>query len=218
VSRRRVDDHAVSLAFAALEAAGSKPPASHATDEGLDLAIRVWVGILGDLEAAELLAAVVRYLRGPDCRWFPPPGVLLDLVPGRRLLDDSDASFGEVLELVRRYGRGNPPTPATRLEAKREHQREAWALDAEDLDRDQALHDGIGSCGGWRGLCDMTQAQLGANRAAFRSAYRGTRERFHGERDTAVAKRIEGGGLLLLELEDGPPRRGGFRPLAEVLP
>ncbi len=184
-----VDHPTIALAFATLEAGGSRPPASHASDRGLQLAVRVWSGLLADIDRTELLQAVTTYLRQPNSRFFPTPGVLLDLIPSRRRLDDADQAFGELLALAKHGARGFPPLSLLELRqqapfswpARVSSDRTApgralnppFALDEADPVRDGAMRVGLSALGGWSLFCEAADEASAADRAAFRAAYRG---------------------------------------------
>lgn len=211
-------DQTIELVFATLEAGGVRMPSSYHEDAGWTFAVQLWAGVLGDLEAQDLLSAAAVFLRSRDARFWPTPGQLLELVPGRRQLDDADGTWGEILEGLRRYGRATPPTPAPTLRgtppqfevvnfraapgAPLERRQGAeivrWAFDEEDDERDAAIHMGLKALGGWRQLCKMQDHQVVANRAAFRGAYRAELERLRFRTASSTAKAL---------LADGPARR-----------
>lgn len=208
---------AITLVFATLEAGGVRPPASYREEDGFAFAVDLWSGVLGDLEPQELLTAAAAFLRTPDARFWPTPGQLLELVPGRKQFDDADGTWGEVLEAIRRRGRDWPPIlssviretppdfelvqvrsrPGGPMEHVQGAQVERWAFD-EDDDRDAAIHVGVKALGGWRQLCKMQDHQVVANRAAFRGAYRAELERLRFKAASSTATAL---------LESGPARK-----------
>lgn len=205
MSIRRSD---VAIAFATFKAAGCKPPTDHASDEGLDFALRVWSGVLADLDREELLELVVAYVRTPGSKWWPTPGELLAL----RRDDDDDAleQWGRLLTLLGRHGRANPPTPFGLFEERRDAHVEArirngggnigpapWRL-ADDAELDGAMRSGLQALGGWRAACGMSDRDQTANRAAFRDAYRSARRRASRQLERQAVAAIAAGPVPLL--------------------
>lgn len=76
-------------AFSALTAAGIPQPAAwqRGDDEEqaatLRAAVETWALVLADVEDADLLSAVIAWLRSPDARWWPSPGAVLAHRPPR---------------------------------------------------------------------------------------------------------------------------------------
>jgi hypothetical protein len=188
MSIRRAD---IAVAFATFKAAGCKPPTDHASDEGLDFALRVWTSVLADLEREQLLELVVAYVRTPGSKWWPTPGELLAL----RRDDDDDAleQWGRLLILLGKRGRANPPTRLGELAPTST----TWSL-SDDAEVDAALHAGLQALGGWRRACAMSERDQTANRAAFRDAYRSARRRASHRLERQAVAAIAAGPVPLL--------------------
>ena len=199
MEKNPVTKQTIMTVFATFRAAGCRMPSNHSQRQGLELGLTVWAALLADVSAPDLLAAAATYLRTDQAQWFPVPGTLLALIPGRRLFDDADEVWGLVLASASTHGRRNPPKRADVLSVMSPlelgiHTPLVWALDPEDLERDAAIHAGIRAVGGWRVVCGQVDNAI---RAAFRNAYRGARERKQFDRDTKTARR-------LLEVAEGP--------------
>lgn len=148
---------AITKALALLSQMGMRGgPAS--PDEAKAL-VAVWEALIPDVADEDLHAACVAYIRDPEvCQYWPQPGKLLERIPGRRAeaVDASDEAWGQLLRLVQAHGYYSPPG-------------DKWQID------DPAMAAGLQACGGWRSLCHSQN--LTADRASFRSAYRGTVDR-----------------------------------------
>lgn len=172
MSLRRSD---VAVAFATFKAAGCRPPADHASDEGLDFALRVWVAVLADLVRDELLELVIAYVRTPGSKWWPTPGQLLAL--RHNDADDALEQWGRLLRLISSKGRNNPPVAVGRLDlALGEDPIGPWSL-GDEPELDEAMRAGLDALGGWRLACAMNERDQTASRAAFRDAYRSSGRR-----------------------------------------
>ena len=171
--------NAILLAFTSLESAGFLLPRTMETDEGLAKGGMVWSEVLHDVADEDFAAAVVTFMREAQARWWPTPGQLLQLVPGRRLaaIDDADDAWGQVCRLARVHGSYVPP----------------------ELTMAQAV--GVNAIGGWRAFCVLDEADDAAARAAFRNAYRGAKQR---ALMVADHPRLEGPGPSLLHLLPPP--------------
>lgn len=77
-----INESTIRAAFAVLSAAGHKPPAAFAQDDGLDQAVLVYTAALRQLTPAELEQAVGSWVSRAT-PWWPTTGQLLDLVDGR---------------------------------------------------------------------------------------------------------------------------------------
>ena len=128
--------------------------------------------ILADVEPADLQAAVLAHLRQPE-PWWPRAGQLLALVPARReaAVDEADEAWGKVLTIARVGGR----------DAGLPSNRHRWSLNSApwgDPERVTAMWAGIDAAGGWDVICRTEdETTMAAHRAAFRSAYRSSRQR-----------------------------------------
>lgn len=150
--------NAVKLAFAALEAAGLRPPDALGTEIGWRAAVGLWERALRDLDDRALEAAVDAYVSQPDARWWPSPGQLLALVT----VDGPSGhdAFGRLLECVRQHaGRAEPLEPGAP---------EPWSLHP-SREEAQARWEGIEAAGGWRVLASATDRS--EHRARFVAAY-----------------------------------------------
>lgn len=152
--------------FAALESVGIKHPVAWTTPEKVEEAIDIWCIVFSKLSDEEAMSACHAFISSPDCRWWPPPGVLLAHAPSTQLgdIDRADEAFGEVLGAVRRHGYYSPPHPvdAPLHPVPAEHDRMMAAVNA---------------VGGWAYVCHSQTSDLGTIRAAFRNAYRSLAER-----------------------------------------
>ncbi|MFH1464719.1 MAG: hypothetical protein ABIO70_10065 [Pseudomonadota bacterium] len=152
--------------FALLEAGGCRPQPTLGSDDFLDVAVATWSALLADLEPEELMAAAVAFLRTPDSNWWPTPGRLLSLTPGRAAdeIDDAPEAWALVMRALHDQGRDRPPP-------------KDWAPFGNPA-RDEALRWALKSIGYWRDLCLQDIGVLETSiRAAFRDAYRAARQR-----------------------------------------
>lgn len=98
--------------FQALRRAGATLPA--AMEANLDASVAVWVLLTADLTDAQFFAGCLVWPRERKAtEWWPTVGQILALVPdrpGARPPPNGDLAWGYLLERVRRYGRGRPPT------------------------------------------------------------------------------------------------------------
>ena len=127
-----------------------------------------WAAYLGDVQDDELAAAMHELIKTRWASSWPTIGAILAHVPRnkslRRLeaLDDADETFGEVLEIVR--SRGFYHTPGE--------------MDYhDDPARSRAIAAGVRAAGGWRLLCQGDERDMPSRRAAFRAAYRSSKEK-----------------------------------------
>lgn len=164
-----------------------------------DTALRAWALVLADVSDERLLTLATAWLRSAEARFgrWPVPGALLHALPDRDSVDDADDAWGEVLRLLQWRGAARAPTTPAELDDLRSRLRAAYTLAREAGDADKmhrievqgraiprddphrtaALFAGVMACGGWRALGIAEDEQMVAHRAAFRSAYRGHRQR-----------------------------------------
>lgn len=168
----------VEMAFGLLIAGGCKAPAMYGTPKGMARGVEVYRRLLRDVSSDELLEAVASFLRSDELVSWPRPGILLKHLPSRRALelDDSDITWGQLLDAVARYGRDNPPG-------------HRWQL-SEDPIKNQKMLAGLKGCGGWLQLCNSRSSELVAHRAAYRASYRTTADIMRLERDTQALKQL----------------------------
>ena len=148
----------IAVVFETLRAGGLKP--LFRTDEDILAAMRVWALVLSDITPEELMRAAIYYLRLPPSEskgFWPTPGKLLVLVPGREIDNDGDGAWGDLLYLVRKHGHYDGPR-------RPGGDGDGWTVD-------EQTWRGIQACGGWRELCMTTSSTMAAQRAAFRTAY-----------------------------------------------
>ena len=163
---------AILRTFTALERAGLRTPTAIQADltESADL----WAAVLADIDESALRAALLVYLRTPDGRFWPTPGALLALVPGRQseatVQDEGVDAWAQLLRSIRRWGQMRPPGTE-------------WALD-EDPDRADAIAAGLDGIGGWSAACALPVNDAPARRA-FIDGYLARRQRQ--VRDVATA-------------------------------
>jgi hypothetical protein len=165
--------------FALLEAGGCRPPRSLDSDEFLDAAVALWSVVLADLEPEDVVAAAIGYLREPDSSWWPTPGRILTLAPGRAAaeIDDAPEAWALVMKEIRERGRERPPP-------------KDWAP-FNDPDRDEALRWALKTAGCWYDLCLQEIGVLETSiRASFRDAYRSARQRQRIARQEAEGRRL----------------------------
>ena len=174
--------------FAILEGVGIKHPVAWTTPQKVEEAIGIYTVVLGVLSDEEAMSACHSFISSPDCRWWPPPGVLLAHAPSTQLgdIDRADEAFGECLAAVRKYGWPSPPCPVDRPlhPMPDEHERIACAIQA---------------VGGWSFLCRSQSSDIPSIRAAFRNAYRAQAQR----------KQIEQKHSNVLQLLHGPKQMVG---------
>jgi hypothetical protein len=158
---------------------------------GMEAAVTIWQDVLSDLDDQAFEQAIFAYLRGTTPFW-PLPGQLLQVAPGRKVKAISDAgeAWGELLRMASDHGRQEPPG-------------ERWQL-SDDPDRNRRLSSGLQAVGGWRALCDSTARDHTAHRAAFRTAYENQGQWMEAVREERV---IEAAAGQVLKLED----KGGDR-------
>lgn len=169
--------------------AGTVPSAAEFPDLAAD-----WATLLPDLTDADLDAAVVAFLRGPNPFW-PTPGQVLEQVPARKreaLVDDAEAQWGRILAAASDSGR--PPAsydPDPRVDA--------------------AVREGLDAVGGLVEVGRTPAERLGFKARDFARAYRNARK--VAEHDHEANK------VLQLTDRSGPsPRRGGDpQALGDVL-
>jgi hypothetical protein len=113
-----------------------------------------------------MVAAAIAYLRTPDSTWWPAPGRLLALTPGRAAeeIDDAPEAWAFVMKVISERGRDRPPP-------------KDWAP-FQDSARDEALRSALKTVGSWYDLCSLEISVLETSiRASFRDAYRAARQR-----------------------------------------
>ena len=190
--------------FSLLEAGGCRRPRTLDSNEFLEAAAILWSVVLADLEPYEMVAAAMAFLRGPDSSWWPTPGRILTLVPGRAAdeIDDAPEAWAFVMKALQDRGRDRPPP-------------DDWSP-FKNGDRDEALRWALKAIGSWRDLCVQETSVLETStRASFRDAYRAARQRKRLARQETDAQRLletlrDRGlpPLLRGELVDSPPRGG----------
>ena len=148
-----------------------RAPGSPEVEELPELAAD-WSVLLADLDDTTLDEAVTAWLRKPEPFW-PTPGQLLACAPSSRLatVDEADEAWGKVLTIARVGGR----------DAGLPSNRHRWSLNSApwgDPERVTAMWAGIDAAGGWDVICRTEdETTMSAHRAAFRSAYRSSRQR-----------------------------------------
>jgi len=150
----------VASAFALLSAAGVRTPKSHEDHHGLTLAVDLWVTLLADLTATDLVVAVGMWARSPRATstWWPTPGALLELLDTTQRWSEPLEAWAFVLETIRKPGidrRAGPP-------------KDYWPTESFEV--------AIAAAGGWAAINNSTDDDMGI-RAAFRDAYRGAYRR-----------------------------------------
>lgn len=169
--------------FAILEGVGIKHPVAWTTPQKVEEAIGIYTVVLGPLSDEEAMSACHSFISSPDCRWWPPPGVLLGHAPSTQLgdIDRADEAFGEAIAAVKKHGWCAAPDPVERPlhPMPDEHERIANAIQA---------------VGGWSFLCRSQASEIPSIRAAFRNAYRAQAQR----------KQIEQKHNNVLQLLHGP--------------
>ena len=154
--------------FAALAQGGCRPPPAFSPEKALP----VWLAVLQDVDDGEIQASCVVYLRSRE-PWWPTPGVLMALRPGRdQGIDDADCAWGELQALVRKHGSYRPPWTSEGPAPSPEH----WVLHR-DPRRRVAMEEGLRALGGWSKHCASLIDQEPACRASFRAAYRSAWQR-----------------------------------------
>lgn len=182
---------AIEMGLAALATAGCPAPPAHLQEGGMEAAVKLYQALLPDLDDQAFEEAVFAYLRGGSAFW-PTPGQLLQVAPGRRVKTISDAgeAWGELLRMASDHGRQDPPG-------------ERWSL-SDDPDRNRRLASGLQAVGGWQALCNSHTRDHTAHRAAFRGAYENQGQWMEAVREERV---IEAAAGQVLKLED----KGGDR-------
>jgi hypothetical protein len=164
-------------AFVFMESIGLVTPARDMDEAAVEASAAGWLSILGDLTPDEFERAIVLYARS-GARWWPAAGELLRFVPRLQgpAEGEADAAWGELLQLIRRYGIYTPPpdepSPAAR-----------WT--PHDLAVYRRIEPGVRALGGWQQACQMDLTNAAADRASFRSALTGAR-REEGHRQIAA--------------------------------
>lgn len=166
-------------------------------------AAEVWFMSLQDIADDDLIAAALAFARSSESDWWPALGKLLTFLPQRAQLvvtpEDANVEWGYLLEQLRkRGGRYNPPFVGSGPKPVG-----GWYL-ADDPIRRAALEAGLLAIGGWDALCNTTDEQIPAARAAFRKAYEATVARANRDRE-------EGNIVALLEQRTGQKLLGGAR-------
>jgi hypothetical protein len=142
--------HVIVKLFALLTAAGCRPPASV---DAVDM-LPVWQMLLSDVDDDAMIAAAGVYLRRADSTWWPTPGALIALIPGRAPIDDADEAYGALNALAKNATGHMPPEVLS-----------------EDPRRAAGLAAALAALGGWTDFRRSTEPEQ-TQRAAFRAAYR----------------------------------------------
>lgn len=149
----------IEVLFQQLLGLGCRPPKALESAQGMAFAVKTWAEVLADIEPRSMQGAVMRYARSRESRFWPTPGVLVELIQDLQQLPEDQAGeqWGRLLRLASARGRYNPPG-------------ERWRLH-DDPAIDAKMAAGLEAVGGWIALCMSTTAQHTAHRAAFRQAY-----------------------------------------------
>lgn len=129
---------------------------------------RLWSAVFVDVEDEQLKVAVLAWIRKPgrDAAFWPKPGQLLELVPGRRELevDTADHAWGVLQQMIQLHGSYKPPNVPDPVYGR------TWTwpdtVDAEAMD------DALMTMGGWKAACLADEDQKMADRHSFRGTYR----------------------------------------------
>jgi hypothetical protein len=150
----------IGVVFGILRGGGSKMP--YKNDDQLLEAMRVWAQLLAGVDPGSLAEAAVQYMLTGKSHFWPSTGELYALLPTAPEAIDADGRWGEVMELVSRYGHYTPPkSPGATTDPD----------NPDDWTVDEPTWRGISACGGWRTLCATPRDSMAPQRAAFRSAY-----------------------------------------------
>lgn len=149
----------IEVLFQQLLGLGCRPPKALESAQGMAFAVKTWAEVLADIDPRSMQGAVMRYARSRESRFWPTPGVLVELIQDLQQAPDDQAGeqWGRLLRLASARGRSNPPG-------------ERWRLH-DDPDIDAKMTAGLEAVGGWIALCNSTASQHTAHRAAFRQAY-----------------------------------------------
>lgn len=153
-----VDD--IGVVFRIMSNGGSKMP--YKNDDQLLEAMRVWAQLLAGVDPQSLGEAAVQYMLTEKSHYWPSTGELYALLPTAPEAIDADGRWGEVMQMVQRYGSYSPPRSPGSVTSP--HDPEDWTVD-------EPTWRGISACGGWRTLCSTPHNSMAPQRAAFRSAY-----------------------------------------------
>lgn len=93
-----ITDLDIMAMFATCEAAGLRPPASYAKDQGLAAGIAIYVSDLAHLNPGDLAPAIAKHRRDPERgRWWPTPADILAHVPRAPSLSDHDEGIWDAV-------------------------------------------------------------------------------------------------------------------------
>lgn len=154
-----MNESQIEVLFQQLLGLGCRPPKALESPQGMAFAVKTWAEVLADIEPRSMQGAVIRYARSKESRFWPTPGVLVELIEALEQADDdsADQQWGKLLRLCSARGRHNPPG-------------ERWKLH-EDPKIHLKMMAGLQAVGGWQALCMSTTSQHVAHRSAFRSGY-----------------------------------------------
>ena len=97
-----ITDLDVMAMFATCEAAGLRPPASYAKDQGLAAGIAIYVSDLAEMNPADLAPAIAKHRRDPERgRWWPTPADILAGAPRvDQLADPDEAKWAQIVARI----------------------------------------------------------------------------------------------------------------------
>lgn len=223
---------AIANAWELMTSYGIKSP--FGSDRQRAAGLQAWELALADTADADLVAAVVAWVRSPQVRYgWPQPGVLLDAIGDTAEIDTADQAWGWLLQILRHpariadpdYPHGKRPESADDLEYMRARltERRAAAVAeghltlARRYDRSleqlpdpgprvtAAILDGLKAIGGWGTLERARDEDLIMHRAAFRGAYRAGVERSRISDRRSGALRLISGSTPALEGSSDDP-------------
>lgn len=97
-----ITDLDIMAMFATCEAAGLRPPASYAKDQGLAAGIAIYVADLAHLNPGDLAPAIAKHRRDPERgRWWPTPADILAGAPRvDQLADPDEAKWVQIVARI----------------------------------------------------------------------------------------------------------------------
>lgn len=124
-----------------------------------DAIASAWLATMPEVTDDMLLGAVVLYLRGEDCAWFPKPGQLLAHIRGTE--DTAHADWALLRSLRTKHGAQQPMDPS---------EPRTFPLDYHSRPEEQARWKGVVNCGGWE-VFRGKSLDHDSRRALFREGY-----------------------------------------------